>query len=70
MWNLQNNMKAIIFYFTVILSMTLLCMEFSLTWAALAVVDAVLFEWCYSHISPKDMTRYSGYSTWYKFLKD
>ena len=61
-------MKAIIFYLTVVLSMILLCMEFSFIWAILALVDAILFEWCYSHISDRELCKYSGYSAWHKYL--
>lgn len=62
-------MKAILFYFTAILTVVLLCMEINLVWIILAVVDISLIAWCYNNISVRALYKYSGYSFWYKFLK-
>lgn len=62
-------MKAIVFYFTVILTTLILCMEPCLAGAVLAVIDILLVAWCYNNISIREASKYSGYSAWYKFLK-
>ena len=63
-------MKAIIFYITFTLSTLLICCtELSLTWLVLAALDITLITWCYNNITFRKFIKYSGYSTWYKFLK-
>lgn len=62
-------MKTIIFYITSILTILLLCLESSLTWAILIIVDAILIRWCYKHISLRELVRYTGYDIWYKHLR-
>lgn len=63
-------MKAIVFYLTVVLTVLLLSMEVCLAWIILAMVDAILIAWCHNNIGIKEASKYSGYSTWYKFLKN
>lgn len=62
-------MKAIIFYITAILTVILLCAEVSFSWFILGLVNAILIAWCYNNITLREFIKYSGYSTWYKFLK-
>ena len=62
-------MKAIIFYITAILTVILLCAEVLFSWFILGLVNAILITWCYNNITLKEFIKYSGYSTWYKFLK-
>lgn len=63
-------MKAIIYHITAVLTVLLLCAEISLAWIILGLVDAMLIFWCYNNITLKEFIKYSGYSTWYKFLKN
>nr|DAL92927.1 MAG TPA: hypothetical protein [Caudoviricetes sp.] len=63
-------MKAIIFYITFILSTLLLCsIELSFTWLVFVALDITLITWCYNNITFREFIKYSGYSTWYKFLR-
>lgn len=63
-------MKAIIFYITFILSTLLLyCTELSFIWLVLVALDITLITWCYNNITFRKFIKYSGYSTWYKFLR-
>lgn len=62
-------MKVILLYFTAILSVVLLMSEISLVWLLLLLLDIMLISWCCNNISLSELVRYSGYSTWYKFLK-
>lgn len=63
-------MKAIIFYITFILSTLLLCCtELSFTWLVLVALDITLITWCYNNITFREFIKYSGYSTWYRFLR-
>lgn len=41
----------------------------SLTWLFLIFLDMILIAWCYNNITLREFIKYSGYSTWYKFLK-
>lgn len=62
-------MKATIFYITAMLTTILPYSNISPTWFILAAVDVILLAWCRKHISIREFARYSGYSTWYKYLK-
>lgn len=69
MWNLHYNMKAILFYFTAILTVILLCMEISFAWTILAIVDIMLITLSHKYLSIRDVVKYSGYSAWYRMLR-
>ena len=62
-------MKALVFYITAILSAMLLCSEVSMVWLVLLAIDLVLLSWCHNNITLHEFIKYSGYKTWYKFLK-
>lgn len=61
-------MKAIILHTTVTLTMVLLSMEISLTWLALLPMDMALLAWCKHHITPRELTKLTGYNIWKKTL--
>lgn len=63
------NMKALILYITAILTVILFCTEISFFWFILGLVNVILITWCYNNIALREFIKYSGYSTWYKFLK-
>ena len=62
-------MKALVLYIIAILTTILLCTEISISWLILGLVNIVLITWCYNNITLREFIKYSGYSTWYKFLK-
>lgn len=62
-------MKALVLYITAILTVVIFSTEVSLTWLFLIFLDMILITWCYNNITLKEFIKYSGYSTWYKFLK-
>ena len=62
-------MKRLVFYITVLLTLIELCSEVSFYWLLLGTIDSILISWCYNNITLREFIKYSGYSTWYKFLK-
>lgn len=62
-------MKAILFYLTAIIAMVILMSEVSLVWILLVLTDIALFCMCKNVLSLRDVVKYSGYKTLYKFLK-
>lgn len=62
-------MKALILYITAILTIVIFSTGVSLTWLFLIFLDMILITWCYNNMTLREFIKYSGYSTWYKFLK-
>ena len=62
-------MKALVLYITAILTIVIFSTGVSLTWLFLIFLDMILIAWCYNNITLREFIKYSGYSTWYKFLK-
>lgn len=61
--------KAAVLYCTVVLCMVLLCSEVCWNWLLLAVITVLLLAWCVNHITLRELTKLTGYKTWYKFLR-
>ena len=61
-------MKALVLYFTALLSALLLMTEITPLWFILALVDIALITYLRSNITLKELIRYSGYDIWYKAL--
>lgn len=62
-------MKALVFYFTAVLTMILLVSEINITWLVLATLDIILITYCHNNITLEEFIKYSGYKQWYKLLK-
>lgn len=63
-----NNMKALVFYITAVLTMILVCSMPSLTWLFLIFLDMLLITWCAYNISTKEFIKLTGYNIWYKMI--
>ncbi len=61
-------MKALVFYFTILLSLVLLSTEITLSWLVLLGIDIILISWLHNNITLKEFIKYSGYRTWYKII--
>lgn len=62
-------MKAFMFYLVVVLTTILLVTAPSILWVLLGAIDIMAIRWCKNHLSIKNIVKYSGYATYYKFLK-
>lgn len=62
-------MKAFMFYLVVVLTTILLVTAPSILWVLLGTLNIMAIRWCKNHLNIKNIVTYSGYATYYKFLK-
>lgn len=62
-------MKVLVLYITAILTVVIFSTGVSITWLFLIFLNMILITWYYNNITLREFIKYSGYSTWYKFLK-
>lgn len=67
---MKNLIKRAILYITVLDCMVVLCWaEICLAWLVMAFMIMPLGAWCIKHITLRELVRWSGYATWYKFIR-
>ena len=67
---MKNLIKRAILYITVLDCVAVLCWaEVCLAWSVMVLMIMPLGAWCANHITLRELVRWSGYSTWYKFIK-